>query len=618
MRRTLLTGLSTLLLACTSAQESGPALDPEAALAPADQAKPPPPSAWADATTLERGLGHAFDITETWLDPQASAALSLDGAGGVRLWPTLAPTSEDLAALAPISLPLHEAATLSFTRTDQGTFVIAAIDTVQAGRVIEVRIDDQGKAELLELFTIPPSDPLFELHVLEGGERLIALGVDHRLRVYDRSGALLSELSQHGFAPWQLRIAGRGESLHVAAVLAAPTRVQPLELRNGALELVGRAREVHLDRGPNLNDLQLTPDGTKVTAFRRFSAKGQAWSLELIDLASGETRVLWGEVESKIRPRLHIVDDRRALIEDGSGAGYWIDLEGGQIQPPGFVMPSELEALPVETRVETPKIPLAHSIERDRWHASIVAGLRIVPEGRSLVLDPIDDDHFHVLGHAAPDMTGVGFANDGSEVVWSNAGQRLVEPLAQPGQLEPLGESDQGYTWATVHSKRVVDSQGRTYLGSRGRDPTIEISQPSQPSIPTVTMQLHTSVLELILPSPDGRTFAIVETNRTASWDPEPNTVTLSLYIHADPPALPQLAWSINLAGENYDLTWSPTSEALAIIERNVGGMVLTPEGDLLLERRHGPLRYTQASDAEVGNAQAEALRQRQRDERNF
>lgn len=124
-----------------------------------------------------------------------------------------------------------------------------------------------------------------------GGERILALGVDHRLRLFDRGGALLDELAEHGLAPWQLRMVGRGESLAAAVVLAQPTRVQRLSLADDRLQLLGEPRRIYNDRGPNLNDLQLLPGGTHVTAFRRPHAKGKQWSLELIDLASGEVRV---------------------------------------------------------------------------------------------------------------------------------------------------------------------------------------------------------------------------------------------------------------------------------------------------------------------------------------
>jgi hypothetical protein len=41
------------------------------------------------AIALTRGLGHEATLTEVWLDPRASAALTLDAAGDVRLWPVL-------------------------------------------------------------------------------------------------------------------------------------------------------------------------------------------------------------------------------------------------------------------------------------------------------------------------------------------------------------------------------------------------------------------------------------------------------------------------------------------------------------------------------------------------
>ncbi|MFV8751713.1 hypothetical protein ACNOYE_14305 [Nannocystaceae bacterium ST9] len=604
---------ATLLLACTSSGESADTIEPESANTHESAESSAPISAWAGATPLARA-GHHIDITEVWLDPTASAALSLDGEGGVRLWPTFS-TAADLPVLAPIELPLREPVALSFARTGEGSFLIAAIDTTQAGRVLEVRVDQAGQAELIERFTIPPSEPLFELHVLDDGARVLALGVDHRLRLFDHEGGLLDELAEHGFAPWQLRIVGRGESRELAVVLAQPTRVQSLELVGDQMKVVGEARRVRNDRGPNLNDLQLTPDGRHVTSFRRPKSKGHEWTLELLELASGEVRVLKGEVDGTIRPRLHLIDETRALLEDGTGTGYWIDLRGGVVQPPGFVLPEDIADLPAEAAVVAQRIPLAYSIERERWHASVVEGLRAVPDGRALILDPIAGDDHRRLGHERMYAFEAGFSPDGSRVAWNGYEQRWSEPVGERGELEPLTEPE-GYAWSVAEDVRAVDGRGRVYTGTRGRDPTLEVrdAEGKLAAIPIAHERL-----DLVLPSPDGAWLVVVERERgelDQNWDRGPDTNFLSLYSMAELPEPPRAQWSIILAAEDYSVVWSPTSDKLAITERDVGGMVLSPAGEVLLERRHGMFVDVTASDAAIAGPQAEALRERQKIER--
>jgi hypothetical protein len=437
MQQSRITALALLLLGCPASGPSDPPTT-EASSEPTPVANDEPSEAeWSEASVLVRGEGHAQPLTEAWLDPTATAALSLDRAGEVRLWPLLSSTTE-ASELAPIRVPLHEPAQLSFARTSAGSYVIAAIDTMQAARVLEIRIDETGQARMLERLRIPPSDPLLELNVLPGGERLLALGVDHRIRLLDRHGATLELLVEHGFVPWQLRIAGTGDALHLAAVLTSPTRVQRLELLDDRLRRVGTPLSIELDRGPNHNDLVLTPDGQAVVLLRRPEPKTKQWSLQRIDLESGAVRVLAGAVEQEIRPRLHLVDAERALLEDGSGRGFWVDLRGGVEQGAGFVLPERLEDLPSTARVQTPPIPLAGSSADQRMHASVVAGLRVVPDGHALILDPLDSDQHHRLGHAAADSQAVALDGDGSHVAWQLGGAVYVETLSPAALAGPL------------------------------------------------------------------------------------------------------------------------------------------------------------------------------------
>jgi hypothetical protein len=418
-----------------------PASEPDGGDVDAQLAEPP-------AVALARGLGHEASLTEVWLDARASAALTLDGRGDVRLWPVL-PSAQNpvdksgsFDAFEPVRVPLREPLWLSFARAGERSFVIAAIDTAQAARVLQIDLDEAGSASFRERFTIPPKDPLLELHVLDQGERLLALGVDHRIRLYDGRGKLLSELTEYGLAPWQLRIVGPPGALQFAMVLAGPTRLQRFTITDDRLAKHGEARAFTLDRGPNGNDLALLPSGRVAAVLRRPEKKGLQWSLELHDLDSGEVRVLWGEIEAKWRPRLHIVDDEHALLEDGI-AGYWIDLRQAVPMPAPFELPKKLAELPAESHATVRRVPLPGTSQRIRRHTSVVAGLRVVPVDRALLLDPVPsappagDERHYRLGHRAVSIRGLDFESAGELLAIAYENEIVVENTTtnseQPG-----------------------------------------------------------------------------------------------------------------------------------------------------------------------------------------
>jgi hypothetical protein len=403
------------------------------------------------AIALTRGLGHEATLTEVWLDPRASAALTLDAAGDVRLWPVLpkagSPSgASSLETYQPIRVPVREPLWLSLARAGERSFVVAAIDTAQAARVLEIELDEAGNASFRERFATAPRDPLLELHVLDGGERLLALGVDHRIRLHDGRGKLLSELTEYGLAPWQLRVSGPPEAPQLAMVLAGPTRLQRFTIQDDRLAKHGEARAFTLDRGPNQNDLALLPSGRVAAVLRRPEAKGLQWSLELHDLDSGEVRVLWGEIEAKWRPRLHIVDDEHALLEDGI-AGYGVDLRQAVLMPAAgptpFELPEKLEDLPPESHVTVRRVPLPGTSQQLRWHSSVVAGLRVVPSDRALLLDPVSPtaaaagERHHRLGHRGVSIDGLDFERGGELLAIGYGDEIVIESmpsgLAQPG-----------------------------------------------------------------------------------------------------------------------------------------------------------------------------------------
>jgi hypothetical protein len=350
------------------------------------------------AVPLVRGLGHEQRIVEVWLDAGASAAVSIDAAGSVRLWPRLPTQTEELEQLAPIEVPIREPRALSFARgRADDTFVLAALDTSQSARVIEIEIDASGQAGVRERFTIPPSDPLLELHVLEHGERLLGLGVDHRLRLYDGQGKQLSELREYGVAPWQLRLAGPPEAREIAMLLVQPTRLQRLSLADDRITKLGEPHAITLDRGPSLNDLALLPSGRTAAVLRRIEPRSGLWAIELHDLDTGGIRMLWGGTKYGGRPRMHVVDDDKVLLEGKRGDGYWVDLRAAVAMPAPYELPETGKLLPRENYATTTSIMLPRS--SDARQVSVSGSMRIGPLDFELLVDPLDADHHHRLGH---------------------------------------------------------------------------------------------------------------------------------------------------------------------------------------------------------------------------
>jgi hypothetical protein len=346
--------------------------------------------------------GHRADIVDIVLCPNASAALTLDRDGGVRLWPDLDGTHE------PLILPIDDPNALSLARTETG-FMIAILDTIGGAEVYEVREHD-GELRLDTAFSISPTDPLFELHVLDGGERLLALGVDHRVRLYDAHGNQLSSIAEHGFVPWQLRHVETQAGVALVAILAGPTRVQPLELRDDHLRIIGEPFAVELDRGPNRNDLALTPDGEHIAAFSRRKWRSGEWKLHLHALADGQATLIEGKSEGEVRPRVHLLDGDRMLLDDGTGVGRLISLSpSGPSSPTIRMLPGSSESARVFT-----------SIER---------GVRVVPSGDRFIVDRLDGQEHLSIGRERTPMRGAGLSPDGTRVIWAFADGWTVEPL---------------------------------------------------------------------------------------------------------------------------------------------------------------------------------------------
>lgn len=411
------------MLACTDGgSQASPQLRDVAAergldaRAPEEDYEPP------DQPTLLRGHAPLGELHEVVLDPSGSAALTLDTAGTVQLWPALASEAPDDGRKTwPMTLPLQDPLWLSFAKTRttyaDGSFLLATIDTSNALQVFAIASVEDKPASVWQLerrFALPPKDPILEAHVLAGGERIVALAEDHSIRLYDDKGTLVAQLTQPGFVPWQLRVGSMDEAGRVGmvAMLTQPLRVQSVVLTGDQLRLEGEPRSVELDRGPNRNDLELSPDGRTIAALRRAYGKGKNWSVELIDLASDERKLIAGKVDVTVRPRMHYVDDARLLLESGRGKGYWVDLvKAKPLRKPEDADPESSFAKSMADRMadEHAKVPLPGALERLedlpdddrglRFQSTTAGGIRAaVDDTGVLIIDPLDHPHHLELG----------------------------------------------------------------------------------------------------------------------------------------------------------------------------------------------------------------------------
>jgi hypothetical protein len=489
---------------------------------------------------LVRG-GHATSIVDVFLSPDASAALTLDGEGGVRLWPVLDGSRE------PVIIPIDDPNQLSLARTPTG-FVLAMLDTIGGAEVYEVHeragelslrfasaqspSPPEAKLSLEARFSIPPSDPQFELHVLDGGQRLLALGMDHRIRLLDAQGKELSSLAKHGFVPWQLRHVETPTGVALVAILAGPTRVQPLELRDDQLQIIGKPLRVDLDRGPNRNDLALTPDGKHIAAFSRRkwhrqgrrvpenSRRNGEWKLQLLAIADGQETLIEGKLDSEARPRVHLLDGARMLLDDGSGVGQLIALD---------------PALP-----STPTLrPLPGSTEDTHSFTSVERGVRIVPNGDHFLVDRLDGDEHVRLGHERLSMQSAGLSPDGTRVIWAFADGWAIEeidgeptpptirdPNQSPLLFADFVDDDRVVLVSEAGPIELVDVKNGWPIATRKAPRTLTEARLARGESPMLLVRDVGSARDLLFGlGPDGMTAeasVVIESEFVGPWYPAP------------------------------------------------------------------------------------------------
>ncbi|EDM80297.1 hypothetical protein PPSIR1_36642 [Plesiocystis pacifica SIR-1] len=447
---------------------------------------------------LDWGRAPEGRLTEVVADPRAESALTLDQHGTVMLWPQL--QAADGSQLHALSLPIFEPRAMSIAKpagADAGRrYAIAHIDTTNTGHFGEVEVDAEGKGRYVERFTLPPSDPLFEVHALDGGERYLVLGIDHVLRLYDRTGKLLSALDEPGFGPWQIRMAGGvGEAPELAVVLAQPLRIQAISLADDQLRRVGEPQPFELDRGPNQNDLALSPDGKTIAGLRRPKAKTRQWSVELIDLEGGPRKLIAGRTTTLVRPRMHFVSATQLLLEHGDGRGTLVDLSLAEVPPHpeprerrdevGDLHPDSRFAERMSKRLSHTRVKLPGPTEEQNWerridddqfermHASVVNGVRLALDQKKPARVVVDGDvatEGHLdLGFPPIDVRMGALSPEGEEVAWAQRYSLRFDAVAK-GRREAVdrshGAAPEGMFYVSRDRALLVTSTSSRYYAS--------------------------------------------------------------------------------------------------------------------------------------------------------
>jgi hypothetical protein len=379
------------------------------------------------ATDVERALGkpvvfasvgvpHVAAISLVALDPTGTAALTRDGSGSVRLWPALDGSRE------PLIVPIRDPKAMALGRRGDG-WTLALLDAAGGARIVGV--DVSGKME--PLASLPPTDPLADIVVLAGGERLLAVGSDHVIRLLDRNGNELARLDSPGLRPATLRVAAQAEGGQRIVALTAgefngsqgrfAIDLLPLEVGDAHLALGDQKRTVHLDSPPTSDNPTLAPDGRSVVYLQRQRLGGATWKVHAMQLDDGREISVDTEIPSGQQPRFGLMPAGRVLLDDGTGLGRVVDLR--------------------ERNVEL--IGLRSSPTINHLAATYVAGLRVAPANNWLAVHQLERDDLIYLGYEQINVTDVGLSPSGATVAWALGDRVAVEAVGSNEVFEVPG-----------------------------------------------------------------------------------------------------------------------------------------------------------------------------------
>jgi hypothetical protein len=356
------------------------------------------------------GVPHGGAISLVVLDPFGRSALTRDLVGGVRLWPALDGSRE------PLVVPVRDPRAMTLASDDAGGWTLALLDAAGGARLVGV--DASGNMQ--PLANLPPTELIADMAVLPGGQRIVAVGSDHVLRLLDQHGKELARLDQPGLRPAALRIAAesREGETHMLAVTAGEfdtkqgrfaVELLPLELGGDRITLGKGRQTIYLDSPPTVDSPSLSPDGRAAVYLQRQRLGGATWLVVATQLADGKQVSVDSQVTLGVQPRLGLLSQGRVLLDDGSGLGRIVDLQSRKV---------ELTSLRT-----TPTI--------DHLAATFAAGLRVAPASNWLAVHDVARDDLAYLGYEQIIINSAALTPTADRVAWSLSDRVAVEGIGQ-------------------------------------------------------------------------------------------------------------------------------------------------------------------------------------------
>jgi hypothetical protein len=281
----------------------------------------------------QKGAAHSATIDMIALAPDGTAAVTRDVGGSVRLWPALDGTRE------PIPLPARgvEHMTVASNKARTG-WTVAIVEASGQGTVLAV--DRGGEAEVA--VSLPPHDPLYEAHVIAGGERVITLHRDSSIRMLRRDGRELGRFERRKFAPRQLRVSDDGRrvvGIVEEGVLSGQVSgyLYPISVTDNAERLFvgGTPEPFSSSFAPTRANTALSPDG-RFFVFLTPDQAGQTLRLLVHDLTRpGGRRSFPTSAPAFTPPAIGFAGRAHVMITSAAteGTAWQISLVDGRTVP---------------------------------------------------------------------------------------------------------------------------------------------------------------------------------------------------------------------------------------------------------------------------------------------
>lgn len=347
---------------------------------------------------------HGSAIQTLAVAPDASAALSVDKRGQVRLWTDLRGDRE------PFAIEIGTPRALSLAKRGTG-WLLSFVDT--AGGVQLVAVDAAGSHRTVA--ELPPAAPTRGVAVLAGREGVLLLGEDHSVRLLSDVGEVLATLERRAFRPRRLLVGPDGSAVAVtmdrdgngATVLAA----RRLAIGEKSVELAGDPIALPTVGDVGAEAIELSPDGARLAWAER---PASTWQAKILEVSTGTARAIDLAMHEGQRPAFGFVTPRQVFVTSRERDLAWlVDIENGSRRP----------------RVGT--LPIGQPMP-----IVFADGVQVVGYGTWLgVQRPLAREQVY-LGWRGFFPQGGAVSPAGKWVAWGMTGELLVEPF--DGSADPV------------------------------------------------------------------------------------------------------------------------------------------------------------------------------------